>query len=52
MKKEMDETKFLSFVSNISQFPSPFNGFSFWNLENIEKYWYEIVKDLALFPLL
>ena len=45
MKKEMDETKFLSFVSNISQFPSPFNKPSFWNVENIEKYWYEIVKD-------
>ena len=45
MKKEMDETKFLSFVSNISQFPSPFNEPSFWNLENIEKYWYEIMLD-------
>ena len=45
MKKEMDETKFLSFVSNISQFPSPFNEPSFWNLENIEKYWEEIARD-------
>ena len=45
IKKEIDETYMVSFMDMISQFPSPFNEPSFWNLENIEKYWYEIMKD-------
>tara|TARA_B100000963_G_scaffold336185_1_gene331011 strand:+ start:114 stop:2177 length:2064 start_codon:yes stop_codon:yes gene_type:complete len=46
IKKEMDETSMVSFMDMISQYSSPFNELSFWNEENIENYWYEILREL------
>ena len=46
IKKEMDESKYLKFMSDISQFPSPFNEHRFWNYENIKNIFYQTLMDV------